>query len=135
VVSGLDVTSGSPTEIVVHAGFAIDCAGNEIHIDAPVMLPIPGLTGPLFVAIGYAETLDFPATLATAMASVAPGEIAFTRIREGFQLAVVGIDPSLGHCDIGTGTPGCGDRHAVCIARMKAAAGGWRIEQRGRRRH
>jgi hypothetical protein len=134
VVSGLTVTTASSTEVVVEPGLAIDCVGNEIHMCAEVRLPVARVPDTQFVVIRYAETKTSPIPLASVEAISAGGELAYSRIREGFFIEVVGTDPTSSHRGKGTGTPGCGRLHGVCIARLKKTARSWKVEQRGGRR-
>ena len=134
VVSGLTVTTESSTEVVVEPGFAIDCVGNEIHVCTEVRLPVARVADTQFVVIRYAETKTSPIPVASIKTALANGELAYSRIREGFLIEVAGTDPTSNHRGKGTGTPGCGRLHELCIARLKKTARSWKVEQRGRRR-
>ncbi|APW40207.1 hypothetical protein RD110_25900 [Rhodoferax koreense] len=130
VVSGLAVHIDSGAEVVVAPGFAVDCAGNEIELDTPWRLPIPSVGDLQFVVLRYEETLAAPAP---AGLDGVNGDTAFGRIREGLQIEIVTTDPGAGHSGRGTGTPGCGQPHGLCIARLKRSPRGWKLALKGRR--
>lgn len=131
VVSGLKVGMANSSEIVVEPGVAIDCAGNEIHVCAQLRFKIPKNLDVLFVTLQYTETETSPIPNALGSASE---ELTFTRIREGFLIDIVDVDPMSGHRGKGTGTPGCGCLHKMCIARIEKGRQGWKIALKGRRR-
>jgi hypothetical protein len=134
VVRGLTVRILNHSEIVVEPGVAIDCAGNELHVCAQSRFKIPQNGKVHFVVLGYAETGIAPIPNASGSASTIPEELTFTRIREGFRIDIVDVDPMLGHRGKGTGTSGCGHLHPICIASLKKSLQGWKVEQKGRRR-
>ncbi len=129
VVSGLKVTMADSSEIVIEPGVAIDCAGNEIHVCPQSRFRIPKNLDVHFVVLQYAETEISPVPSLTIAE-----EPAFTRIREGFRIEIVALDPTSGHRGKGIGTPGCGRSHPMCIARLKRGRHGWKVELRGRHR-
>ncbi|MEO8418319.1 MAG: hypothetical protein ABI475_06315 [Methylophilaceae bacterium] len=133
VVSGLKVAMANSSEIVVDPGVAIDCAGNEIHVCAQLRFKIPKTLDVHFVVLQYTESETSPISNAFGSAPTLFEELTFTRIREGFLIDIVDIDPTSGHRGKGTGTPGCGCLHQLCIARLKQGLHGWKVELRGRR--
>jgi hypothetical protein len=134
VVSGLTVTTETSTTIVVEPGFAIDCFGNEIHVCTQVRLPVQRVADTRFVVIRFSETKTSPTPPASDATTPSTDEVAYSRIREGFHIEVVGTDPTSNHRGKGTGTPGCGCLHQFCIARLSKTSRSWRVEQRSRRR-
>jgi hypothetical protein len=134
VVSGLRVSLVTSTDIEVRVGYAIDCAGNEIHLDAPIRLPIPAGARPQYVVIGYGESKTAPIPVLPNASPSDSEQVAFTRIQEESRVAIVNVDPTSGHARNGIGTPGCGVDHALCIATLVKRGKGWRLAQRGRRR-
>ena len=130
VVRGLTVRMANHSEIVVEPGLAIDCAGNEIQVCAKSRFKIPRNGEVHFIVLGYAETETAPIPNALSPAPVIAEELSFTRIREGFRIDIVDIDPTLGHRGKGTGTSGCGHLHPICIASLKKGLHGWNVEQR-----
>ena len=136
VVSGLQVAATDASELVVEPGVAIDCAGNEIHLCAQVRLQLPSQPPVLFLALSYSETRTTPVPVpAAADPATTPADgQAFSRIREGFLLELVALNPTAGHRGQKTGTPGCGCAHPLCIARLTHGRSGWKVKLRGRRR-
>jgi len=134
VVSGLKVTAAGLSEVIVEPGVAIDCTGNEIDVRAHVRLQIPKNADGYFVALQYSETETSPVPSIADSAPAPSTESRFTRIREGFHLSIVEADPTSGHRGRGTGSPGCGYPHPLCIARIKKIRGGWRVDPKARRR-
>jgi hypothetical protein len=57
IVSGLGVAIEDGTTVVVAAGLALDCAGNELVLAAPERLSLAGLSGKHYVTIRYLEIL------------------------------------------------------------------------------
>jgi hypothetical protein len=134
VVCGLKVSNVSPFEIMVEPGVAIDCAGNEIHVGAPVKMAIPQAARVQFVVLQYEETKTSPVPVVSAEAGTPEEEMAFSRIVEGYHLEILDHDPTARHGGKGPGTPGCGRLHPVCIARLRKGPRRWRVERRRRRR-
>lgn len=131
VVSGLRVALVGGAEVVVGPGVAIDCAGNEIHVCAESRLALPGAAGVCFVALSHVESEVAP------VPALAGGTVegpAFARIREGFRVEIAEADPVGGHRGRGAGTPGCGEPHPLCIARLRRGRRGWTLALCGRRR-
>jgi hypothetical protein len=65
-VCGLEVSVVDLSEIIVQPGLAIDCAGNEIYVDAPVKMVIPQAGRVQFVVLQYEETQSAPAPVVSA---------------------------------------------------------------------
>jgi hypothetical protein len=119
LVSGLGVTIEGGTTVVVSPGLALDCAGNELVLDAPQRLSLAGLAGRQYVTITYAEVPESPAPQPL-------GEPLATRVRETVSLRLEAINPALGHRHLGPGTPGCGLPHGVCVATLLQKGADWR---------
>ena len=132
VVSGLTVSVANSSEVVITSGVAIDCYGNEIHVCPQLRFPIPNGPKLQFVVIQYAETKTSPAPALRGSADPPTVELSFTRIREGFQIDIIGVDPTLDHRGKGPGTPGCGRLHQLCIARLRKSLRSWKVEPKGR---
>jgi hypothetical protein len=133
-VCGLEVSVVDLSEIIVQPGLAIDCAGNEIYVDAPVKMAIPQAGKVQFVVLQYEETQSAPVPVVSAEAGTPKEEKAFSRSVEGFHLAFHDHDPTARHGCKRPGTPGCGRLHPVCIARLRRGPKRWRVERRGHRR-
>ena len=118
IADGLAVTvehGASGPQLTLAPGFALDRHGNEICVDAPVVLTLPAQTAALFVQLSYAEQpcgrvpvantdpLDATGGETTAQA---------TRIAETFNASLV-TEPS---------------EDAVVVARLRQVRGRWRVD-------
>ena len=121
VVSGLGVSLSKGNEVVVLAGLATDCAGNEIALAEPVRIPLAAGKGPLYVAIRYQEQEVGPVP--------AGNELEYSRIREGAEVVVLEVHPGTGHRGIGPGTPGCGQAHPLCLAKLTWHRSRWHLRK------
>lgn len=121
IVDGLGVSVSDANEVVISPGLAIDCAGNEIAVAEPVRLPICIGEGRLYVAICYREM--------GVGAIPAAGGFEFSRIREGAEVTLALADPGIGHRSIGPGTPGCGQAHPLCLARLERLRQRWQVRK------
>lgn len=131
VVSGLSV-SIVDDEVIVEAGMAIDCAGNEIFLESQVKCDLPVGASIVYVAIEYFETdVDPVPELNHDAAGQAP--ISHSRILEGARVRVLDCDPGANHDGMGAGSPGCNRRHPIPIARVALGPGKTEILSCGRR--
>lgn len=96
MVGGLRV-SVSRGGIVVAAGFAIDCAGNEIEVDRPTpwSLPTAGKTG--YLTLAFAERPVHPVAVPADPASGNDEGTAYSRVEEGWVLVYASADPARAH--------------------------------------
>lgn len=133
VVNGLNVSIVTSSEILVDPGVAIDCAGNEIYVCSPLRVNIPTNSDVCFVVLQYAESETSPIPISIIPAPASSEELIFTRIKDGYLIDIAAVDPTTGHRGKGTGTPGCGCLHQLCIARLKKGLHGWKIQLKGRR--
>ncbi|MEO7399208.1 MAG: hypothetical protein ABIV07_00355 [Polaromonas sp.] len=120
VVSGLGVCVEQGETVVVQPGFAIDCAGNELIVDAPARLSLAGLSGRQHVVISYGEINEAPVVSST-------GSQEFSRVRESSTIGLSHLNPAAGHRAMGCGTPGCGHAHALGIAVLTRKDLRWRL--------
>jgi hypothetical protein len=121
VVSGLGVSLSKANELVVSTGLAIDCAGNEIAFAEPVRTPLVAAKGTLHVAIRYQEQEVCP---------VPTGDgVEASRIREGAEVVILDVNPGTGHRGIGPGTPGCGQAHPLCLAKLTWHRCRWQLRK------
>lgn len=121
VVSGLDVSLTKANEVVVSAGLAIDCAGNEIAVAEPVRIPLAPGKGTLYVAIRYQER---------EVGQVPAGNLVeSSRIREGAEVVLLAVNPGIGHRGVGPGTPGCGQDHPLCLAKLTWHRPRWKLRK------
>ena len=121
VVGGLDVSVSRDNEVVVSAGLAIDCAGNEIVVAEPVCIPLGAGKGTRYVAIRYKEQEVRPAPAGT--------ETEHSRIREAAEVLALDVNPGTGHRGIGPGTPGCGQAHPLCLAKLTRLRSRWKLRR------
>ena len=115
IADGLAVTVEDGSQVTLAPGFALDRHGNEICVDAAVVLVLPAQTAALFVQLSYVEqpcgrvpvaNTDPPDTTGgetTAQAS---------RIAETFN-ASLATEPSV---------------DAVVVARLRQVRGRWRVD-------
>ena len=132
VVRGFEVSLRGD-KIVVTPGVAVDCAGNEIILEAREMLELPPDQRQFYLAVAYTETLAYPVpTLITGVAS--PEErVEYGLVQEGCCVEIMGQDPAAEHDGFGPGTPGCGQAHPVPLARGVRRFRGWKISLCSRR--
>jgi hypothetical protein len=118
VLQGLTV-SITGSDVIVDSGFAIDCEGNEVGLLEPQRVAIGNMTGPFFVCVKFVETPVSP--------TPGPGGLVYAAIVEGAQVELSQANACAGHSGRGPGTPGCGHRHAVVLARVSPQKGGWQV--------
>ncbi len=120
IVSGLGITIDQETTLVVSPGLALDCAGNELVLAVPERISLSGLSGRHYVTIEYVEVQvgELPSLKV---------EPEFSRVREAVRLQLAGVNPGLGHSNMGPGSPGCGLNHALCLATISQSGTHWRV--------
>ena len=126
IVYGLDV-SQRPGKLVITAGLAIDCQGNEIVVAAPVELTLPQtLVGSsTYLSIRYHEeqsgwvATEGPAKLICAL-----------RIEETFIADFGNVNGNQHHRHLKGRWQACGTSHGLAIARLRFTAGHWRLDRR-----
>ena len=116
VEDGTNGTNGPNfPQVTVAPGFALDRHGNEICVDAPVVLTLPAQTAALFVQLSYAEQPCGRVPVAnTDPLDTAGGETTAqaSRIAETFN-ASLATEPSV---------------DAVVVARLRQVRGRWRVD-------
>ena len=122
IVSGLRVTAQSG-KIVITAGMALDCEGNELVIETNEILFAPPVSlQTAYVNLHFIEQeLNQEATAKEA-----------TIIREGAALEFGGQNFNAGHRHLGGRWLACGNCHPLTIARLRRSASGWRVDRRYR---
>lgn len=128
VVSGLQVRLAGPHTLTVQPGLAIDCAGRELALAQPVSLGLPPLTDRLYLTLAYEERPVAPVPVVLADPADTGDGLVPSRVAEGATLAFSSAHPAPGHRRMGVGTPGCGQGHPLCIARLSPGRAGPRIE-------
>lgn len=118
VLHGLGVRVDGQT-LHVGAGVAIDCEGNEVELPEAQTADLAAFTAPLYVGVAFVER---PATPVPG-----PDGVRFATTVETAELWLDAVNACAGHARRGPGTPGCGQRHAVVLARVAPEGGGWRV--------
>lgn len=103
----------------VGAGVAIDCEGNEVELAEAQTVDLAAFSAPLYVGVAFAERPSTPVP--------GPDGPRFATIVETAELWLDAVNAGAGHARRGPGTPGCGQRHAVVLARVVPERGGWRL--------
>jgi hypothetical protein len=119
VLTGLQVHIDGK-DVVVQPRVAIDCEGNELHLDAEHRSPLPRSTAPFFVGIQYVEELAAP------MPGVEGDQYGI--VVERAEINMAPTNAAQGHAKLGPGTPGCGQRHALVLARARLQEGVWQLK-------
>jgi hypothetical protein len=125
IVSGLQVTTDSG-RIVVDAGMALDCQGNELVIQNVQTLSPPATKESrrtAYVNMRYAEDSVGAETIPEAEGS---------RIRESFEIVIGQENFNRGHRHVRARWLPCGEPHAITIAKLKHNSQGWRVDRRYR---
>ena len=126
VVVGLDV-SKSGGDVVISAGLAIDCQGNEIVVPEPLKQPLPNpdMGSTLFLSITHVEKEVEP------IPSVSnSGELENSRIEESAVAVFEKGNANQGHRHFKGRWRPCGKSHGLTIAKLKLGSGQWRIDRR-----
>ena len=126
IVSGLRVTTDSG-RIVVDAGMALDCQGNELVIQNVQTLSPPATTessNTAYVNIRYTEDNSDPVPISEATKH--------STIREGFEIVIGRENCNRGHRHVRARWLSCGEPHALTIAKLKHNSQGWRVDRRYR---
>lgn len=123
IVSGFDASVEDGDTLVVSPGLALDCAGNEVALAAPVRITLANLTGKHYITICYAE---IPVGPIPSMPSIEEAS-EHSRTREAAKVELSCTNPAANHRGMPAGTPGCGDAHALCIASLSQRSTDWRV--------
>ncbi len=125
VVTGLQVLESAGT-LIVSAGLALDCAGNELVLAEPKHIALSNVAGRQYVTIQYVEvpTRQQPSTT---------GDTQFSNILEDVRIEVTSTDPASGHSGSAVNVA-CGVDHPLCLAMITRTGSKWRIGIRRRRR-
>jgi hypothetical protein len=134
VVRGFEV-SVLGSDVVVRPGVAIDCAGNELHLDNQVRIQVPKKGRAAYVVAEYREIENSPVPRPSS-SDPAGGDLSgtsYARIEEACEVSLTTKDPASGHYGMGPGTPGCGHQHPVPIARLQRRTADWAATRCGQR--
>lgn len=122
VVSGLNVTVASG-EVVVSAGLALDCEGNELAVGANESLPFPPAGWQTaYLNLHYVEQELNPE----------PTSNEATIIREAAAFEFAAQNFNAKHRHARGRWLACGNCHPVTIARLRGGSGSWRVDRRYR---
>lgn len=122
IVSGLKVTVTSG-QIVVEAGLALDCEGNELAVDSgqSVVLPPVGDTRTAYLSVRYVEKPGDPVSVNERKE--------FSTVTEGFEFSVSEDNCNRGHRHLRARWLACGQLHALTIAKLRPSSQGWRVDR------
>jgi hypothetical protein len=120
VLEGLQVLI-DPSDVVVKPGIAIDCEGNEIQIHDEQRVPLPSSTAPFYIGVRFTETLSAP--------NPAMGGANCGVVVESAEIDISTVNAAVGHSRQGPGTPGCGNRHTLVLARAHHHNGSWQLRR------
>jgi hypothetical protein len=120
VLKGLQVLIDR-SEVVVKPRIAIDCEGNEIQLHAEHRVPAPSSTAPFYIGVRFTETLSAPIP--------AVGGVNCGVVIESAEIEISTVNAALGHSKQGPGTPGCGNRHTLVLARARHHKGSWQLRR------
>jgi hypothetical protein len=128
VVFGLEVSKCGSTTIVISAGLAIDCQGNEIVVPEPLELTVPGSDSgsSLFLGIGFVDTETDPVPVVGSDCS----ETENSRIEESAALSFGKANTNQGHRHSRGRWLACGKSHELTLAKLRLGSGQWRIDRR-----
>ncbi len=122
IVTGLEVAAKSG-RIVISPGLALDCEGNEILVETTQVIeppkPCEWRTAFLNVRFVELETDPLPGS----------GKEQHAAIIEGFEFAFAEENCNRGHRHLRARWLGCGQPHALTIAKLRNSAGGWRVDR------
>lgn len=126
IVSGLEV-SRRRDRLIITAGLALDCEGNEIVVAETQSHPLPQLNSDtsVFLIISYCEKRTNTAP------DFSPDKLSEpTLIEEGFSLAFESSNPNQKHRHQRGRWQACGKAHGLVLARLRQTSGQWRLDQR-----
>ena len=126
VVSGLDVIQ-RPGKLIITAGLAIDCQGNEIVVEEPVELSLPqSVAGSsTYLRISYHENES------GSVPTEETGESSCSlRIEEKFIADFSNVNLNQHHRHVKGRWQACGTPHGLLIARLRFTAEQWRLDRR-----
>jgi hypothetical protein len=119
-------------KLIVDPGIAIDCAGNELVLDSQAEFDTPNDVNESFVVVEYFEKAISPVTIVLGAESSDSEKQEYSRIQEGCRIGFMDVDPVSDHNALGPGTPGCGHKHPISIARVCKGERDWEIILCGR---
>ena len=124
VVCGLEVSTDGVT-LQVDPGLALNCAGEEIPVCAPVTSRLPREGRIAFVRLSYLERETDPVPVSGGLNGMEK-----SRVEEGFEIILAAEDPCRGHHRSDSRWLCCGGSHGIPIAKLKFGRGRWTIDRR-----
>ena len=131
VVGGLQV-SMSQGQVVVGAGLALDCAGNEIEVPEQITWALPAAGKTAYLTLAFAERPVHPVAVPMDPSSGRNEATAYSRVEEGWVLAYAPDDPARAHAEMSRRSTPCGKPHGIALARLLRASSRWRLDPRYR---
>lgn len=133
IVSGLEVNVQSG-QIIVEAGLALDCEGNEIVISSARPVVVASTTDglrPAYVCVRYVEeeTDNVPALPDEPTTTSTENGAKASTITEGLAIEIAHENSNRGHRHLRARWLACGEPHALTIAKLKHSSQGWRVER------
>jgi hypothetical protein len=133
IVSGLRVTVKSG-QIVIEPGLALDCEGNELHIERAQSIIVPPDSDwqAAFVNIRFNQACAGRTAIAAAAKS--SDSIGYSAA-DTFEVTVAPENSNRGHRHLRARWLACGQPHALTIAKLKYNSQVWRVERGYRAPH
>jgi hypothetical protein len=119
-------------QVVVTAGMALDCAGNEVVVPDRDALSLPSGRAAKYLLLSWAEQPAAPVPVLEEPAGPAATANAPSRIAEGWTLTWAAADPGRAHRRRDGKWETCGDAHGVALGRLLWTRGRWRLDRRFR---
>jgi hypothetical protein len=126
VVSGLKVDV-NPKQIIIEAGLALDCEGNEVVIPEAQTVVLPPATEgwrSAFLSVRYVE--ESGASIPT------PEGPQPATSKESFEIVVCRENHNRGHRHLRARWLVCGTPHPLTLGKLRNSGQGWRIDRRYR---
>lgn len=124
VVAGLELAVDDE-RVVVEAGLALDCRGNEIVVEDRTTLALPSDGPTWYLLLSGTESPTSPVPV------LDPGDtggtgVVCSRIVEGWSLAWAAEDPGQGHLQREGRWQTCGEAHGIALGRLRRTRQRWR---------
>jgi hypothetical protein len=123
IVAGLEVDIERDA-VIVSAGMALDCAGNEIMVPAAVRLGLPPCVECIYVYASYSEN-EHPAA-----PTRADNELSLTFFEEGYLIGYEMENRLMVHARAADRWQTCGLPHPIPLARLRNLKKVWKIDRR-----
>jgi len=131
IVSGLKVTVAAG-KVVVEAGLALDCEGNEIVVGTPQTLTPPASLESVrtaYVSVRYFEQKAGPTPAGETSGT---GPLQISTMLESFEIRFDRENCTRGHRHLRARWRACGEAHPLTLAKLRHNSQGWRVDGRYR---